>query len=225
MSPDTRFSRATTRLITWPDGERNLFPLQSLVVSLLLSLLSTLVFSRTGGILSHLNSSIHKILQFPRGTYVSTSCSLCFLSRSLQRTQPSVKLLSLENWQNQKSFMQRMRTTVPEHFSFHSALSSYRLFASLALWQFSVSLRPLVLVLGSCPASGASWSSVMPPSLARGRATTTTTAKLKLQMHYYVTKGAANSDVLKVVNRITTQSATCYHKIPLLFMYTEHHFV
>ena len=35
-------------------------PLQSLVVSLLLSLVSTLAFSRTGGILSHQNSSTHR---------------------------------------------------------------------------------------------------------------------------------------------------------------------
>ena len=33
--------------MSWPDGERYLRPLQSLVVSLLLSLISTLVFSRT----------------------------------------------------------------------------------------------------------------------------------------------------------------------------------
>ena len=32
-----RFSRATTRLMSWPDGERYLRPLQSLVVSLVLS--------------------------------------------------------------------------------------------------------------------------------------------------------------------------------------------
>ena len=52
-SPDTRFSRATARLMSWPDGERYLRSPQSLVVSLLLSLVPTLVFSRTGGILSH----------------------------------------------------------------------------------------------------------------------------------------------------------------------------
>ena len=51
-SPDTRFSRGTTQLISWPDGERCLHLPQSLVVSLLLSLVSTLVFSRTGGVLS-----------------------------------------------------------------------------------------------------------------------------------------------------------------------------
>ena len=38
-SPDTRFSRGTTRLMSWPDGERNLRPSQSLAVSLLSSLL------------------------------------------------------------------------------------------------------------------------------------------------------------------------------------------
>ena len=54
------------------------------------------------------------------------------------------------------------------HLSSHSALSSYGLFAPLTLWRLSVSLRPLVQTLGSCPASGAPWSSAMPPSLGRG---------------------------------------------------------
>ena len=52
-SPDTRFFRGATRLMSWPDGERYLSPLQSLVVSLPFSLVSTLVFSRIGGVLSH----------------------------------------------------------------------------------------------------------------------------------------------------------------------------
>ena len=52
-SPDTRFSRGTTQLMSLQDGERCLHPQQSLLVSLLLPLLSTLVFSRTGGVLSH----------------------------------------------------------------------------------------------------------------------------------------------------------------------------
>ena len=39
--PDTRFSRGTTRLMSCPDGERYLRPLQSLVVTFLLSLVST----------------------------------------------------------------------------------------------------------------------------------------------------------------------------------------
>ena len=58
-------SRGTTRLMSWPDGERYLRPTLSLVVSLLLSLISTLVFSQTGGVLSHLNFLTHKFPRFP----------------------------------------------------------------------------------------------------------------------------------------------------------------
>ena len=64
-SPDTCFSRETTRLMSWPDGERYSRSLQSLVVSLLLSLVSTILFSRTGGVLSHRNSSTHRFPWFP----------------------------------------------------------------------------------------------------------------------------------------------------------------
>ena len=66
------------------------------------------------------------------------------------------------------------------HLSSHSALSSYGFLASLARWQFAVSLRPLSQALLSVPISEAPWSSAMNPSLRRGRVTTTTTAKLKL---------------------------------------------
>ena len=64
-SPDTHFSRGTTRLIRWPSGERYSCPLQSLVVSFSLSLVSTFLFSWSGGELSHVNSSIHRLPQFP----------------------------------------------------------------------------------------------------------------------------------------------------------------
>ena len=64
-SPDTCFSRGMTRLMSWPDGKRYLRPPQSLVVSLLLSLVSTLVFSRPGGVLSHQNFLAHRLPQFP----------------------------------------------------------------------------------------------------------------------------------------------------------------
>ena len=64
-SPDTRFSWGTTWLMSWPDEERYLHPPQSPVVSLLLSLVFTLVFSRTGGILSHLNSLTCNFPRFP----------------------------------------------------------------------------------------------------------------------------------------------------------------
>ena len=67
----------------------------------------------------------------------------------------------------------------------HYLLSSYGLFAPLVLWRLPDSLRPLVQTLGSFPASWTRWSSAMFPSLGRGQVTTT--AKLKLQTHYYVT--------------------------------------
>ena len=43
-SPDTHFSRGTTQLMSWPDGERYSCTLQSLVVSLLVPLVSTFIF-------------------------------------------------------------------------------------------------------------------------------------------------------------------------------------
>ena len=74
-SPDICFSRRTTQLMSWPDCERYLRPLQSFVVSLL-SLVSTFVFSRTGGVVSHLNSSIRRFPRFPPRNL----CSLVMLA-------------------------------------------------------------------------------------------------------------------------------------------------
>ena len=50
-SPDTGFSRETT-LMSWPDVERYSCSLQSIVAFVVSSLVSTFVFSRTGGIFS-----------------------------------------------------------------------------------------------------------------------------------------------------------------------------
>ena len=77
-SPDTRFFRGTTWLMSWPDGERYLRPLLSLVVLLLLPLVSALVLSRTGGVLSHRNSLTHR---FP-GFLPRNLCSLVMLAVS-----------------------------------------------------------------------------------------------------------------------------------------------
>ena len=77
-SPDTRFSRETTRLMSWPDGERYLHPPQSLAVSLILSLVSTLVLSRTGGVLFHQSSLTHRFPRFPPRNL----CSLIMLAVS-----------------------------------------------------------------------------------------------------------------------------------------------
>ena len=77
-SPDTHFYRGTTRLMSWPDGEHYLRPPQSLVVSFLLSLVSTLVLSRTGGVLSPRSILTHR---FPRSP-PRNLCSLVMLAVS-----------------------------------------------------------------------------------------------------------------------------------------------
>ena len=77
-SLDTRFSRGTTQLMSLPDGERCLRPPQSSVVSSFLPLVSTLVFSRTGGVLSHQSILTHKFPQFP----LRNLCSLVMLAVS-----------------------------------------------------------------------------------------------------------------------------------------------
>ena len=58
---------------------------------------------------------------------------------------------------------------------------------SLAIFCLSATSGP---GLGELPSFWGSWSSAMPPFLGRDRVTTTT-AKLKLQTHYYVTKGVS----------------------------------
>ena len=62
---DTCFSRETTQLMSWPNEKHYSCRLQSLAVSLLLSLVSSLLFSRTGGVLSHLNLLTHRFPRFP----------------------------------------------------------------------------------------------------------------------------------------------------------------
>ena len=62
---DSCFSRETTQLMSWPDVERYSCSLETPVVSPLLSLVYTLVFSWTGGVLFHQNSSTHKLPRSP----------------------------------------------------------------------------------------------------------------------------------------------------------------
>ena len=91
-SPDTRFSRGTTRPMSWPDGVRYLRSPQSLVVSLLLPL----VLSSTGCVLFHRSILTHRISRFPPRNLCSLVTLAVFsLSSSLQRTQPSFRFLSL----------------------------------------------------------------------------------------------------------------------------------
>ena len=74
------FLRGTTGLISWPDGEHYSRPQPSRVVPVLLSLVSTLVFSRTGSVLSHLNSS-SQIPSFSTEELVLPRHGRCDLSR------------------------------------------------------------------------------------------------------------------------------------------------
>ena len=77
-SPGTSFSQGMTRLMSLPDGERYLCLMQSFVVSLLLSLVSTFVFSGTGVVLSHRSSLTHMFPEFPP----RNMCSLVMLAVS-----------------------------------------------------------------------------------------------------------------------------------------------
>ena len=66
--------------MSWPDKERYLRPPLSLVVSLLLSLVSTLVFSRTGGVLSH-RSILTQVPSISTEELVLPRHARCVLSR------------------------------------------------------------------------------------------------------------------------------------------------
>ena len=77
--PHTRLSRGMTRLMSWPDGERYSCPLQSLVVSLLLLLVSTL-FSEWRRTVSS-NSWTPRFLRFPLMNLCSLGHARCVLSR------------------------------------------------------------------------------------------------------------------------------------------------
>ena len=77
-SPDIYFSRGTTQLMSWPGAVHYSCALQSLVVSLLYSLESISLFSRTKGVLSHLNFLTYK----PRRCPLRSLCSLVTLAVS-----------------------------------------------------------------------------------------------------------------------------------------------
>ena len=66
--------------MSWPDGELYFFPQQSLVASLLISLVSTLLFFRPGGVLSHLNSLTRRFPRFPpRNLFSLVTFAVCSL--------------------------------------------------------------------------------------------------------------------------------------------------
>ena len=151
--------------MSWPDEERYSCPLYSLVVSLLLSLVSTFIFSRTGGVLSHQNSSTHSFPLSNLCSFVKLAVfSLVFEATDTAYCQALISLGLAES----RILSAAPVDTVPQHLSSHSAMSSYGIFAALALWRLSVPIRFLFQALGSFPASGAPWFSAMPSSLGRG---------------------------------------------------------
>ena len=85
--PNTCFFRETTQLMSWPDGEGYLCPLQFFVVFFLLTLVSTHHFSRTGGVLSHLNSLTHRFPRFQSRKICSlATLAVCFFAIALTDT-------------------------------------------------------------------------------------------------------------------------------------------
>ena len=81
-SPDTRISRETTRLMSWPDGERYLCPLQFLCsLSPLMSRIHSSDFSNLRRTTSSKLFDTQIPLIFTK--CAPSSCSLCFLSSTL----------------------------------------------------------------------------------------------------------------------------------------------
>ena len=127
-------------------------------LSLLLSLVSTVLFSRTGGVLSHLNSLIHRFPRFPPRNLCCNGHSLLlssYLSRIGRIENPCCSACG-HSCQDTSHLILRCPATGS---------------APLTLWRLPVFLRPLIQALGSCPASGAPWCSAMPRSLGRSRVT------------------------------------------------------
>ena len=160
------FSRRTTRLMSWPVGERYLRPCS------LLSLVSTLLFSWTGGAPFHRNSSILRFPRFPPRNLCSLVMlpvlSLVYVATDTACCSCLFRIGRIENPSCSACGHSSQDTS---HLILHCPATDS---APLTLWRLSVSLRPLVQTLGSFPASWAPWSSAMPPSLERGRVTTTT---------------------------------------------------
>ena len=143
-SPDTHFYRETTRLMSWPDGERYLRPPLFFVVSLLLS--------RTGDVLSHRSILTQRFPRFPSRNL----CSLVMLAVSslvlaAADTAFFYVLISLGLAEL------RILAVAPVDTRPSTPLISFCTvqLRTLRRLLFGDSLRPLVQTLGSCSASRA----------------------------------------------------------------------
>ena len=160
--------------MSWPDGERSLRPLQSLVVSFLLSLVSVLLFSRTGGVLSHRNSSTHRFPQFPPRNL----CSLVTLSVFSLVYAATTTVFSLALFSSGLA-ESRMVPLAPADTGSRTPFISFCT-VQLRILRATCSLATLCLFTTSGPDPGelpGLWGSMVfrhVPSLGRGRVTTTT---------------------------------------------------
>ena len=153
---------------------------QSLVVSLLLSLVSTLLFSRTGGVLSHRKSLTHRFPQFPPRNLCTlvmvavTSPRLCCNGHSLLLISYLSRIGRIEN-----SFCSACG---------HSSQDTSHLILHCPATD---SLATLYLFTTSGPDPGellsfwAPWSSAMLPSLGRGRVNNNNNKQMMLQQTNY----------------------------------------
>ena len=146
--------------MSWPDGERYLRPPQSLVVSRVVSDWRRTVSSKFFD--TQVPSISTEELVLPRHARCVLSrlrCNGCshllgsYLSRIGRIENPCCSACGHSSQDTSHLILHYPAT--------HSA--------PLTLWRLSVSLRPLVQTLGSCPVSGAPWSSAIPPSIGRGR--------------------------------------------------------
>ena len=138
--------------MSWPDGERYSCPLQSLVVSF------------------HLYP-----LVFFLGVEATASSKFfdpSVFTEQLVLSHPARPVLSRLRFKGHSLLLHSNLSKLAES---KILLAEPTVSAPRAIWRLSVNLSPLVQALGSCPASGALWSSAMPPSHKRGRVTTTTT--------------------------------------------------
>ena len=171
--PGTRFSRGTTRPMNWPDGERYLRSLQSLVVSSpLISRIHSCLFSDWRRTVSskffdtQLSSISTEELVLPR----HGRCVLSRLPCNGHGVLLGTCLSRIGRIENRSCSACGHSSQDTSHLILHCPATDS---VPLAFWRLFVSLRPLVQTLGSCPASGAPWSPAMPPSLGRGRVTAT----------------------------------------------------
>ena len=138
--------------MSWPGGSALLL-LSAVPCSLfLLTCRILLLFSRIGGVLSRLNSSIHG----------SHGCSLRNLRFLVTLAVSSLVFAAMNT-----AFMQRLRSSHLEHLLSCSALS-IGISRPFTLWRFLFSPRYLVPIVESCPASGAPWSPAMHPIPRKG---------------------------------------------------------